>query len=189
LTQQDEAAKGLRRFGMLCLVFICGALTAVVGASLIRGMDGFIPSPAVNEHIEDQAFALRTMAALQSFSQEEAISQDAAQTSPKAALILPSLAEDGFGLAGLRIFSNSPTQMACLFYAKPASPPLTLCVEAAGHDDLNLNSLGAFPKLTLYWQQKHARYAFSGPLGEAELRNLAQIVQSRIESFNPPLKF
>lgn len=190
LIRQQVVPKGLRRACLLCASFACGAFIAFIGTYSFHRFTGMASEPVLNERIEDQAFALRTMTALQAFSQKRATNPDAARNVPKTSLILPSLAEDNFALAGMRIFpSEAQAQMACLFYAKASSPPITLCVEAAGDDDLSLNSFGTFPKTTIYWRQKHARYALNGPMPEADLRNLTKQIQTRIASFDPPPSF
>lgn len=174
--------------GLIGAGFVLGVLTAACVMAAYTPLLSAFFTPSASGIDGEKDPARRTVAALESFthSLEDTPQKTAGGTKPP--LILPSLAPEGFVLAGVRIFENAPSNMACLFYRQPRLSPLALCVQAAAGNDSIIRATGSFPNAAVYWRQKGAAYALSGPLADFDLRHLAEAIAPEIDSFDPQPK-
>lgn len=104
--------------------------------------------------------------------------------SEAAAPLLPNLTFDSYRLTGVQSLPGNKGQKLCLFYARPDSGSLSLCVEpTAGPSESAPQFSSRSPTAAINWRQRGAEYALTGSLAVPELRALAESVRTQIEAF------
>lgn len=104
--------------------------------------------------------------------------------SEAGAPLLPNLTFDSYRLTGVQSLPGNMGQKLCLFYARPDSGSLSLCVEpTAGPSESAPQLSSRSPTAAINWRQRDADYALTGSLAVPELRALAESVRTQIEAF------